>query len=159
MPRDQSENGNCCANISPLCPIWRQTGQTERRLFAQKCRSFGEWIDQRCLEGIIDLALIRSVDGRWLILDWKTNRVAPDKIETLRAQYRPQLAAYRKVVNQMTGQEVAAAIYSTAQGQFLRYEAKELETEWTRLKALPAKELLQELDGLRGRLSTRARRE
>ena len=101
--------------------------------------------DQRCLEGIIDLAFFDPSDGQWLILDWKTNRVAPDKIETLRAQYCPQLAAYRKVVNQMTGQEVAAAIYSTAQGQFLRYEAKELDVEWERLIKLPSNKLFDEL--------------
>jgi ATP-dependent exoDNAse (exonuclease V) beta subunit len=101
--------------------------------------------DQRCLEGIIDLAFFDPSDGQWLILDWKTNRVAPDKIETLRAQYRPQLAAYRKVVNQMTGHEVAAAIYSTANGQFLRYEAEELDTEWTRLKKLPPDKLFDQL--------------
>lgn len=101
--------------------------------------------EDKCLEGIIDLALFDPSIGRWLILDWKTNRVK--EVETLRAQYRPQLAAYHEVIRQMTGHEVEAAIYSTDQGQFLRYEKSELETEWNRLKALPAKELLQELDG------------
>ncbi len=100
--------------------------------------------EDKCLEGIIDLALFDPSIGRWLILDWKTNRV--EKVENLRAQYRPQLAAYHEVIRQMTGHEVEAAIYSTDQGQFLRYERSELETEWNRLKALPPRELLQELD-------------
>ncbi|HJX26104.1 MAG TPA: hypothetical protein VJ252_08100, partial [Chthoniobacterales bacterium] len=56
-----------------------------------------------------------------------------------------QLAAYHKVVSQMTGHEVAAAIYSTANGELLRYDPEELDREWQRLQALPAKELLEEL--------------
>jgi ATP-dependent helicase/nuclease subunit A len=99
--------------------------------------------EDKCLEGIIDLALFDPAIGRWLILDWKTNRV--EKVETLRAQYRPQLAAYHEVIRQMTGHEVEAAIYSTDQGQFLRYERSELETEWNRLKQLPPDKLFEEL--------------
>jgi hypothetical protein len=45
----------------------------------------------------------------------------------------------------MTGHEVEAAIYSTDQGQFLRYERSELETEWNRLKQLPPDKLSAEL--------------
>ena len=99
--------------------------------------------EDKCLEGIIDLALFDPSIGRWLILDWKTNRV--EKVETLRAQYRPQLAAYHEVIRQMTGHDVEAAIYSTDQGQFLRYERSELETEWNRLKKLPPDKLFDEL--------------
>jgi ATP-dependent helicase/nuclease subunit A len=99
--------------------------------------------EDKCLEGIIDLALFDPSIGRWLILDWKTNRV--EKVEALRAQYRPQLAAYHEVIKQMTGHEVEAAIYSTDQGQFLRYERSELETEWNRLKQLPPDKLSVEL--------------
>ena len=36
----------------------------------------------RCLEGIIDLAFFDPETNEWLIVDWKTNRVAPDKIDT-----------------------------------------------------------------------------
>jgi ATP-dependent exoDNAse (exonuclease V) beta subunit len=98
------------------------------------------------LEGIVDLALFEPSTNRWLILDWKTNRVARDKIDALRLQYRPQLAAYAKVVGELAGGEVTAAIYSTANAELLRYAPEELANEWTRLKNLPAKELLSELD-------------
>jgi ATP-dependent exoDNAse (exonuclease V) beta subunit len=101
--------------------------------------------EARCLEGIIDLALFDPATKKWFVLDWKTNRVAADKIDTLRAQYLPQLAAYCKVISEMTGGEVNAAIFSTANGEFVRYEPGELEQEWTRLQNLPAKELLLEL--------------
>jgi ATP-dependent helicase/nuclease subunit A len=103
----------------------------------------------RCLEGIVDLALYDPTEKKWFILDWKTNRVARDKIDTLRARYRSQLAAYRKVIGEMTGEEVTAAIYSTANGEFLKYEPGELATEWERLQKLPATQLFEELDDAR----------
>jgi ATP-dependent helicase/nuclease subunit A len=96
---------------------------------------------ERCLEGIIDLALFDRTARRWLILDWKTNRVTLDKIGMLRTQYLPQLAAYWAAIGGMTGMDVEAAIYSTATAAVLHYEEKELAREWTRLKALPPDEL------------------
>ena len=101
--------------------------------------------ERRCLEGIVDLALFEPDAGKWFILDWKTNRLARDKIDILHAQYRPQLAAYCKVISEMTGNEVMAAIYSTANGQLVKYEKGELAKEWTRLQTLPPKQLLAEL--------------
>jgi ATP-dependent exoDNAse (exonuclease V) beta subunit len=102
--------------------------------------------EERCLEGIVDLALFEPTKKKWFILDWKTNRVERDKINRLRLRYRPQLAAYRKVIGEMTGNDVTAAVYSTANGEFLRYEPDELATEWARLHKLPATQLLAELD-------------
>jgi ATP-dependent exoDNAse (exonuclease V) beta subunit len=89
--------------------------------------------ESRCLEGIVDLALFDREAGKWLILDWKTNRIAPDEIETLRAQYQPQVAAYWKAITEMTGAAAEAAIYSTATGKLVKYETNELEDEWERL--------------------------
>jgi len=100
----------------------------------------------QCLEGIVDLALFEPTKKKWFILDWKTNRVERDKIDRLRLRCRPQLAAYRKVIGEMTGNDVTAAVYSTANGEFLRYESDELATEWERLQKLPATHLLAELD-------------
>jgi len=100
----------------------------------------------QCLEGIVDLALFEPTKKKWFILDWKTNRVERDKIDRLRLRCRPQLAAYRKVISEITGDDVTAAVYSTANGEFLRYEPDELATEWERLQKLPAMQLLAELD-------------
>jgi hypothetical protein len=100
----------------------------------------------QCLEGIVDLVLFEPTEKKWFILDWKTNRVERHKIDTLRSRYRPQLAAYRKVIGEMTGNDVTAAVYSTANGEFLNYEPGELATEWERLQKLPATQLLAELD-------------
>ena len=94
-----------------------------------------------CLEGIIDLALFDPEKPCWLILDWKTNRIAPDEADQLRAHYRPQVASYRQAIAQMTETTVAAGIYSTATGRFLAYDDGELTDEWERLRTLPPNEL------------------
>ena len=87
------------------------------------------------LEGIVDLALFNG--DKALILDWKTNRIAPDKIDNLCALYRPQIAAYWKAVTEMTGLTVAAGIYSTSTGQVIEYSSEELASEWERTSNLP----------------------
>jgi ATP-dependent exoDNAse (exonuclease V) beta subunit len=93
--------------------------------------------NDRCIEGVIDLAFFERNKGKCLILDWKTDRVPPDNTETLHARYRPQLAAYWKAVSEITKLEVEAAIYSTAAGALVRYKTDELEKEWSRLEKLP----------------------
>src|SRR5437588_3077038 len=75
-------------------------------------------------------------NGKFLILDWKTDRVPPDNTETLHARYRPQLAAYWKAVSEIAKLDVEAAIYSTAAGAVVRYQAEELTREWSRLEKL-----------------------
>ena len=79
---------------------------------------------------MIDLALFERCTEKWLIIDWKTNRITPNESETLREQYRPQLAAYWKAVSETTQRPVEAAIYSTPTGALLRYSADELATAW-----------------------------
>ncbi len=96
-------------------------------------------VDERtCLEGVIDLAVIDGIAGKWLILDWKTNRIKPEEATELRARYLPQIAAYWQAVTRLTSQSVEAAIYSTSVGQFLPYETAELAGEWERLRQLPS---------------------
>ncbi len=105
---------------------------------------FWKMRDDRCLEGVIDLAIFDPEASTWLIVDWKTNRIERDKIDTLRTQYRPQLAAYCQVVKVMTGHAIGAALYSTFAGEFVRYEPQELAAEWERLEKLPPGELFDE---------------
>jgi ATP-dependent helicase/nuclease subunit A len=85
----------------------------------------------KTLEGIIDLALLNEKEI--FILDWKTNRVAADQIDTLRDLYRAQMAAYWQAVSSLTNARVTAAIYSTATGQLVIYDTNELDSEWQRL--------------------------
>ncbi len=87
----------------------------------------------KCLEGIVDLALFNQKANEVFILDWKTNRIAADKIDSLKEIYLPQMAAYWQAISSLTNARVTAAIYSTATGQLLIYDAEELATEWKRL--------------------------
>ena len=101
--------------------------------------------EQVCLEGIIDLALFDSTAQKWLIIDWKTNRVSRDKIDNLRTQYRSQISAYWKAVTQMTGASVDAGIYSTSTGLFIGYDPDDLGREWERLRTLPPEKIATEI--------------
>src|SRR5207248_4804867 len=87
--------------------------------------------DDKSLEGIVDLALFREKEI--FILDWKTNRIAAEKIDVLRDLYRPQMAAYWQAISNLTNARVTATIYSTALGQLVMYEPDELKAEWQRL--------------------------
>src|SRR5438309_5690447 len=87
----------------------------------------------KSLEGIVDLALFNQKANEVFILDWKTNRIAAEKIDILRDLYRPQMAAYWQAISNLTNARVTAAIYSTATGQLVIYDANELTTEWDRL--------------------------
>ena len=66
----------------------------------------------------------------------------------MRAKYRPQLAAYCQVINETTGHTVRAAIYSTATGEFVRYQPAEMAAEWERLERVSAETLFAELGGV-----------
>ena len=95
---------------------------------------FWRMYEQKCLEGLIDLALFRPDEKEWFILDWKTNRIEPNEIDKLRADYRPQIAAYWKAVTEMTKQQVGGGIFSTATGQLIIFDQTELAKEWQRLR-------------------------
>jgi ATP-dependent exoDNAse (exonuclease V) beta subunit len=97
--------------------------------------------DERCLEGLIDVAICEPDKNKWFVLDWKTNRVDQDELEDLRVAYRPQLAAYWKAVAEITKRPVSAGIYSTATGELIVYTEKELGDEWEQLKQLPLQDL------------------
>ena len=96
--------------------------------------------DTAVVEGFIDLLMIDDSAGRCLVLDWKTNRVTPADGAKLQQRYRPQIAAYWKAVREITKLEVEAGIFATAIGRFMAYDVAELETEWERLRTLPAEE-------------------
>lgn len=98
-----------------------------------------------CLEGIIDLALFDRGEGKWLIIDWKTNRIRANETARLRDRYRAQLAAYSKAVTSITKLPVEAGLFATATGSYLPYTAAELESEWRRLRNLPPEEFSGEM--------------
>jgi ATP-dependent exoDNAse (exonuclease V) beta subunit len=105
--------------------------------------------EQKCLEGLIDVALFQPDEKKWLILDWKTNRIERDGLESLRVEYRPQIAAYWKAVTEITKRPVTAGIYSTATGELIMYSENELADEWERLRKLGPDDLGSAIDDSR----------
>jgi ATP-dependent exoDNAse (exonuclease V) beta subunit len=101
--------------------------------------------DRSVLEGLIDSIMINRKAGLCLLLDWKTNDVSSSDAEIFRARYRPQLSAYWKVVEAITGLEVEAGLFSTALGRLLPYSKDELQSEWRRLEQLPPGRLENEI--------------
>ena len=97
--------------------------------------------DRSVLEGLIDVIMINRKTGRCLLLDWKTNNISSSDVDSFRARYRPQLAAYWKAVTEITRFEVEAGLFSTALGRLLRYSQDELQSEWRRLEKLPPMQL------------------
>ena len=105
--------------------------------------------EHNSLEGLIDLAWFDPAENRWFLLDWKTNRVERDELESLRGKYRPQIAAYWKAVTEMTMRPVSAGIYSTATGELIVYGENELSEEWERLRNMGLDHLGSEIDDSR----------
>ena len=101
--------------------------------------------EQKCLEGLIDVALFYPDENKWFVLDWKTNRVERDELESLRVEYRPQIAAYWKAVTEMTKRPVSAGIFSTATGELIVYSENQLAEEWERLRKLRLDDLGSEI--------------
>jgi ATP-dependent exoDNAse (exonuclease V) beta subunit len=54
-------------------------------------------------EGVIDAA--RLVDGKWQVLDWKTDLDATGGDPARRAMYQEQADAYAAMLRALTGQE------------------------------------------------------
>jgi ATP-dependent exoDNAse (exonuclease V) beta subunit len=101
--------------------------------------------DLSVLEGLIDSLMIDREAGRCLLLDWKTNAVSLAESEAFRGRYRPQLAAYWKAVEEITGLKVEAGLFSTALGRLLLYSTDELQVEWNRLEQLPPTQIVKEV--------------
>jgi hypothetical protein len=101
--------------------------------------------EQNCMEGVVDLGLFHSLEKRWFILDWKTNRIERSETTKLRVSYRPQISAYWKAVTEMTRRPVSAGIYSTASGELIVYNENELVEEWERLRNLRLDDLESEI--------------
>ncbi len=100
---------------------------------------------QAALEGVIDLLLIDRAAGKCLLIDWKTNRIAKGKEESMRTHYRPQIAAYWKAIHKITRLEVEAGLYSTSTGALAMFDPAALETEWARLATLPTGQMRAEV--------------
>jgi len=70
----------------------------------------------RAYDGCMDLTVWDQHASRWLIIDWKTDRVDGDGAAVLRQRYGPQVGIYAKALGAMTGAVVETLLYSTRTG-------------------------------------------
>jgi ATP-dependent exoDNAse (exonuclease V) beta subunit len=70
----------------------------------------------RAYDGCVDLAAWDANAGRWLVVDWKTDRVEKDAAAELRAKYGAQIAVYAQALGAAYGAPVEAYLYSTRAG-------------------------------------------
>ena len=75
-----------------------------------------------CTEGLIDLAAFHPKRERWLIVDWKTDRVELAAVRSLIQTYGAQVRAYGESLGGVTQCPVEATIYSTATGRWLKLD-------------------------------------
>lgn len=68
------------------------------------------------LDGLIDLAAWNSRNKRWLVIDWKTDRVKASEVGILLDRYRLQIEAYMTALEKISGHPVRGVIYSTPTG-------------------------------------------
>ena len=74
------------------------------------------WPDgERCLEGVMDLAVFSPSEARWRVIDWKTNRT---NAEALRMIYRGQIEAYVQALRALLDAPVEGSLYLTATGDW-----------------------------------------
>jgi ATP-dependent exoDNAse (exonuclease V) beta subunit len=74
----------------------------------------------RCLEGVMDLAVFDPATSAWKVIDWKTNRT---DATALVAVYRDQVAAYVEALRALLRVPVTGSFYLTATGEWIGLEA------------------------------------
>lgn len=65
--------------------------------------------DHQVMEGIIDL-LFEDEDGSLVIVDYKTDQVPEEALKARTAFYKPQLDAYRRMVETATRRSVSRCV-------------------------------------------------
>jgi len=74
--------------------------------------------------GAID-RLVRTADGTWVLIDYKTGRVRENALPAKIAEYAMQMVVYRQAAEQILGQPVRAYLYFTALDRFVPVEVDE----------------------------------
>ena len=107
--------------------IWTRALASSRRLVEAPFRRLvpNEKMDGQTLgtvvRGVIDLAFLE--EHGWVIVDYKTDRVAKERVRELVDLYRPQVVSYVEAWQQITGEPVSeAGIYFTHTQRYVRVE-------------------------------------
>ncbi len=89
--------------------VWKRALDSQRRLVEtpfQRLMPDKETNRGTILRGVIDLAFLEEAGG-WVIVDYKTDRVAKERMPELVDLYRPQVIGYSEAWEQITGQSVS----------------------------------------------------
>lgn len=74
-------------------------------------------------EGLIDLAARETDTGRWIIVDWKTDRLENGHpSESLKSRYGKQVGVYTRAVQSIYEEEVETFLYSTPIASSIRLD-------------------------------------
>ncbi|MGA2051974.1 MAG: UvrD-helicase domain-containing protein [Opitutales bacterium] len=74
---------------------------------------------ERAFDGCVDLAAWDAAAARWLVVDWKTDRVEREAATELRARYGAQVAVYAQALGTVYGAPADAYLYSTRAGELI----------------------------------------
>lgn len=69
------------------------------------------------IEGVMDLAVFDPQSDAWLVVDWKTNRIASGDVRELVEIYRGQVEAYIRALRELFQKPVRGLLYSTTLGE------------------------------------------
>lgn len=98
----------------------RQWCSTEKTVIQTEVPVLASTHPMEIMEGNMDvLACVPGQAIPWIILDWKTDAAST---EMLKAQYAPQLKAYRDLVTKVVQQPVAMYLYATRTGESVLVE-------------------------------------
>lgn len=99
---------------SPLCARIRASRQVEREYRFSLLQSAAAFVpdasagDEILLQGVVDCFF--EEDGALVVVDFKTDRAAPDRIAECAEHYRPQLEAYSLALSQVLEKPVKEKI-------------------------------------------------
>ena len=103
----------------PVRRLLRFLGELRRAIGADPRWAVGSWslaLDSTwvLVQGRIDCLFVR--DGRWCILDWKTDRLRPDEVALRARAYEVQMRLYREAVAGLWGEPGSAWLAFLASG-------------------------------------------
>ncbi|MEO0795518.1 MAG: UvrD-helicase domain-containing protein [Verrucomicrobiota bacterium] len=86
--------------------------------------SYSDSISPFAYDGYIDLLAFNEEHRRWLVVDWKTDRVGADPTAEMLGAYGQQLAAYVTALSTAFGVRFTGYLYSTRAAEWIRLPAK-----------------------------------
>ena len=122
---DEADKASSVVKSVMQSEIWKRAEASSRRLMEvpfQILHGEKDGVDlPTVIRGVIDL-VFEEADG-WVLVDYKTDRVAEGKLETLVDHYSPQIRLYAKAWETCSGQKVKeCGFYLTHLNKYTRLD-------------------------------------